>query len=246
MTIARAGLLAIAVAALAFVFACDAPEVDPRAAEAAVTVAAYETTTCSTRAVRALARQVTDEVRCLLPGALVEIAEQDGIDFTSGAVVPYLSPDARADLLAVAAAAVAGGRVVRLSSVYRTVVQQYLVRRWFELGRCDVAAAARPGRSNHESGRAVDLAEPDLWIDAMAAHGWMHDVPGDDVHFDHPATADHRGADVLAFQRLWNRNQPDDPIDEDGEYSDATAARIARAPAAGFAIGASCVDDEGL
>ena len=30
-----------------------------------------------------------------------------------------------------------------------------------------------------------------------------------------------RGADVLAFQRLWNRNHPGDAIDEDGLYGPA-------------------------
>ena len=49
-----------------------------------------------------------------------------------------------------------------------------------------------------------------------------------------------RGADVLAFQRLWNRNAPDDPIAEDGVYGPMTEERVKRAPAEGFGIGASC------
>ena len=51
---------------------------------------------------------------------------------------------------------------------------------------------------------------------------------------------DIRGADVLAFQRLWNRNAPDDQISEDGVYGAMTEDRIKRAPAEGFGIGAIC------
>jgi len=215
--------------------ACGSPADGPEEGS----VAWYEETTCTTAVVGVLSRQIVDEVRCMLPGALAEVVEDGAIDFTSAAVIPYLSPDARDDLLAVVAA---GARPMRVTSMFRTVVQQYLVLRWFELGRCNIAAAARPGESNHESGRAIDILEHDSWIDLMAAHGWTHTVPGDDVHFDHPASPDHRGADVLAFQRLWNRNHSDDRIDEDGEYLTGTADRVGRAPADGFALGASCAE----
>jgi hypothetical protein len=60
------------------------------------------------------------------------------------------------------------------------------------------------------------------------------------VHFDHTRSSDIRGLDVHAFQRLWNRNNPSDRIDEDGDYGPATGARLAKAPAAGFAIGPTC------
>jgi hypothetical protein len=46
------------------------------------------------------------------------------------------------------------------------------------------------------------------------------------------------GLSVLAFQRLWNRNNPKDRLAEDGAYGPQTEARLARAPSAGFAIGA--------
>ncbi|MGE3767260.1 MAG: hypothetical protein AB7L94_33715, partial [Kofleriaceae bacterium] len=41
--------------------------------------------------------------------------------------------------------------------------------------------------------------------------------------------------------RLWNKNAPDDPIAEDGDYGPATEERVKRAPAEGFGVGASCV-----
>lgn len=227
----------------------DEPAVAPDAAPgggapsiAGTPVSAFEGTTCATDAVIELSRQIAEEVNCMLPGQLVRFeagAVPGGrIELTGSAVLPYLGEAARADLLA--AAGDNGGVVLRINSAFRTVVQQYLLRRWFELGRCGITAAAEPGDSNHESGRALDVDNYGPWRAALGRHGWDQSVPGDPVHFDHLATPDIRGADVLAFQRLWNRNAPDDPLAEDGSYGPATAARIQRAPAEGFGLGASC------
>ncbi len=205
--------------------------------EGASTVDDHVAAGCSTAVVLGLSQQIADEVGCMLGGALVAFPEGDGVVFSGSAVLPYLAPDARADLRAAVAAQ---GGTLEVTSAYRTVVQQYLLYRWYQDGRCGITAAATPGSSNHESGRALDLGNYAAWVSAMASHGWAHDVPGDDVHFDHLASADLRGSDVLAFQRLWNRNHPDDLIDEDGDYGPATNARIASAPAEGFASGASC------
>jgi len=201
-------------------------------------VASFETTTCSTASVLTLSRQVADEVDCILPGQLVRFEAGPTIVFSGGAVLPYLSADARDDLYLAAAAG--SGAVMRVTSAFRTVVQQYLLRKWFDLGRCDIAAAMEPGQSNHESGRALDISNYTDWITILAAHHWDHSIPGDPVHFDHLPSPDILGADVLAFQRLWNRNVPDDTIDENGNYDAATAARVARAPAEGFATSATC------
>jgi hypothetical protein len=97
---------------------------------------------------------------------------------------------------------------------------------------------APPGTSNHESGRALDIQNYGEVLGAMNANGWEHPYPDDDPwHFDHVASPDIRGMDVQAFQRLWNRNHPEDPIDEDGVYGPSTDARLAQAPAEGFPIG---------
>jgi len=198
----------------------------------------FETTSCSTDVVLALSIQIAEEVDCLMPGQLVPFDAGPTIALTGAAVLPYLASDARDDLYAAAAAG--AGQVVQINSAFRTVVQQYLLRRWFELGRCGITAAALPGASNHETGRAVDVNNYTAWISTLGAHGWDHSVPGDPVHFDHLASPDLRGADVLAFQRLWNRNAPDDPIPEDGTYGPMTEARVQRAPAEGFGLGATC------
>ena len=200
-------------------------------------VASFETTSCSTGTVLELSVQIAEEVNCMLPGQLVVFDASATIEFAGSAILPYLGEGARGDLYAAAAA---GSTTMRVTSAFRTVVQQYLLRRWFELGRCGITAAAEPGQSNHESGRALDISNFDAWVSTLAAHDWDHSVPGDPVHFDHLGSADIRGADVLAFQRLWNRNAPDDPIAEDGAYGPETDARVKRAPAEGFGIGASC------
>ncbi len=201
-------------------------------------VAMFETSSCSTGSVLALSKQIAEEVDCIMPGQLVRFEESPRILFTGSAVLPYVSEMARTKLLA--ATDNGGTRVLRVTSAFRTVVQQYLLRRWYELGRCGITAAAEPGRSNHESGRALDVSNYAEWISLMEAQGWSHNIPGDPVHFEQLASPDIRGADVLAFQRLWNRNAPDDQIGEDGDYGPATEERLKRAPAEGFGIGAVC------
>jgi hypothetical protein len=235
---AGAAVTALALAALALA-ACAEPA-GTGAWSQASTVESHVATGCSTSVVIELSRQIAEEVDCLMPGQLVRFDEGPGLVFAGSAVLPYMSAEARADLLAAAAEG-----ELRLNSAYRSVAQQYLLWRWYQAGRCGITAAATPGRSNHESGRAIDVGN---WSERRASlerHGWRQTVPGDEVHFDHLASPDIRGSDVLAFQRLWNRNHPDDAIDEDGFFGPQTEARLAAAPAAGFPVGAICAGDPG-
>jgi hypothetical protein len=210
-------------------------EVDISTVESEVSVSAYTTSGCSTSVVLGLSKQIADEVGCMSPGSLVAFEPSANLVFSSNAVLPYMHSTAKTDLLKVAAT-----RTVQVNSGFRTVAQQYLLYRWYQLGRCGITAAATPGRSNHQSGRAVDLANYSSLVSAMASRGWSHSVPGDPVHFDHLSSPDIRGMDVKAFQRLWNRNNPNDKISEDGAYGPQTEGRLKQAPATGFAVGASC------
>lgn len=229
----------LAAAAVAALTGCADPG-PPRLGQArqASEVDDYLTTTCSTSVVLGLSQQILDEMACLIPGELATFAEQDNIVFGGAAVLPYLSPEGVADLQAAAASDPDTDLII--NSAFRSVVQQYLLRAWFDLGRCGITAAAQPGSSNHESGRAIDVDNWPTWKAALEANGWAQTVPGDEVHFDHLASADLRGLDVEAFQRLWNRNNPDDEIAVDGSYGPQTADRIAIAPAEGFALGPEC------
>ena len=209
----------------------------PDAAPSTPAVSEFETSTCSTAPLRQLSIQIAEEISCADPTVLQAFAPTDVIQFSSAAVLPYLSAAAIASL---DEAAAAGSGELIINSGFRTVAQQYLLHRWFELGRCGIPAAATPGRSNHESGRAIDVGNYDQWLGSLTDAGWSQSVPGDPVHFDHVASTDNRGLDVLAFQRLWNRNNPGDLIIEDGNYGPQTGERIAMSPSGGFALGPEC------
>ena len=168
---------------------CSEPPAEGTSALAS-TVGDHETSTCSTAVVLELSRQIAGEVDCLAPGQLVPFAEGGGVVFAGGAVLPYVSAAARADLLA--AVQSTGGATLQINSAYRTVAQQYLLHRWYQLGRCGITAAATPGASNHESGRAIDVGNYAAWTGVLPQFGWTQTVPGDDVHFDHLASPDLR------------------------------------------------------
>ncbi len=212
---------------------CLAEGPDVSETSQAATVSTYVTGTCSTAVVLGLSKQIADEVGCISPTGLVRFEPSAKRTFTSSAVLPYLGKNAKTALENVSA-------TVQINSAFRTVAQQYLLYRWYLNGRCGIAAAAKPGRSNHESGRALDLANASAARSSMSARGWSYAGSSDPVHFDYYNSPDIRGKDVLAFQRLWNRNNPDDTITEDGLYGPQTEARLRAAPSTGFAIGAGC------
>jgi len=201
----------------------------------AATVATYASSGCSTAVVLGLSKQIADEIACENPLLLKRFTPTTTLQLTSNAVLPYLASAAKTALESVAAT-----RTVQINSAFRTVAQQYLLYRWNLAGRCGITAAASPGRSNHETGRALDVQNYSSLISAMSAKGWSHSVPGDPVHFDHLGSPDSRSKDVVAFQRLWNRNNPNDKIAEDGAYGPATESRLRQSPATGFALGPSC------
>ncbi|MEZ4473227.1 MAG: M15 family metallopeptidase [bacterium] len=190
---------------------------------------------CSTGIVAGLSEQLIDEINCLRPNTLVDFS---GARVVAGAVVfPYLQAPGRDG---VRAAINDRGRDLRVNSALRTLAQQYLLYRWYQEGRCGIGLAARPGRSNHESGLALDIEDNAGWRPSLEAHGFRWFGADDAVHFDYRGggTVDLAGLSVRAFQRLWNRNHPEDRIDEDGLYGPQTEARLRRSPTDGFPVGA--------
>ncbi len=193
---------------------------------------------CTTTAVKGLAVQLVDEIQCLKPGAMASIANVPNTSLGS-AVFPYLQAPAAASLKQVAAAR---STPLVLNSALRTLPQQYLLYRWYQTGRCGIGLAASPGTSNHESGLAVDVNDEASWRSTFQNKGWVWLGSSDPVHFDYKGggTVSLSGLSVLAFQRLWNRNNPNDTIAEDGDYGPATEARLAKSPVGGFPKGANC------
>jgi Synergist-CTERM protein sorting domain-containing protein len=220
---------------------CMADEPELSSTESASTVGDFQSSGCSTAVVIGLSKQIADQAACMNPASFVSFEGATGITLTSNAALPYAVKGARDDLVAVAA-----NNSLQINSALRSVAQQYLLYRWYQQGRCGITAAARVGTSNHEGGRAVDLANYSSRISAMAARGWAHDVAGDPVHFDHTSSPDDRGQDTKAFQVLWNKNHPGDTIAEDGAYGPQTEARLKQAPSTGFAIGPSCAGQHAL
>lgn len=209
----------------------------PRAEGDRRTVAQVLDDGCSTKVVMGLSEQIIAEGNCIEPGAYAKVPNLKNMSLGS-AVFPYMTTGARDALVE---AAKYGKRYdLKVNSMLRTVAQQYLLYDWYKRGRCGIKLAATPGRSNHQSGLAVDIADPGTWKKIMRKHGfrWMGDK--DRWHFDFDGEKAKRGLDVKAFQRLWNRNHPDDPIRADGDWGDDTEQALRAAPAEGFPTGAVC------
>ncbi len=198
---------------------------------------------CSTAAIKPLSQQIIDEMMCMSPNGFVEVPSRPNLALQPG-VFPYLIKPARDRL--VAALDANPSKTMTVNSMFRTVGQQYMLRRWKDQGRCSIKAAANPGNSNHETGLAIDINSNASWRSALESRGFDWFGSGDPPHFDYfgPGAVSQKGLDVEAFQRLWNRNHPNDKIDEDGVWGPMTRDRLKKSPAKGFDIGATCNDPD--
>ncbi|PSB17793.1 D-alanyl-D-alanine carboxypeptidase [filamentous cyanobacterium CCP1] len=188
--------------------------------------------TCSTAAVKGLSLQIIDEMNLLIPNVLVSFDELD-VSGNEATVNFFLQPRAKESLRR---AIRRRGVTLRLNSVYRTVVQQHILFSW--RGSCGISIAARPGRSNHEDGFAIDTPDFAAWRSALEAEGWDWFGPPDEVHFTYVGGGvrdDVGDIGVKAFQILWNKHNPTDKIETDGLYGPETASRLDRSPTSGFA-----------
>ncbi len=132
-------------------------------------------------------------------------------------------------------AAVAKNDYITLNSAFRSSAQQYLLYTWYNKHICSIGLAATPGTSNHEGGRAVDTSYYSYWLSTLQSYGWTHSYPTDDpVHFDYYASKDLAKQNLMAFQRLWNRNNPNSKISEDGIYGSQTSNAFYNSPCNGW------------
>lgn len=191
---------------------------------------------CTTSIVAPLATQLVRELECMHPGTMGDIGGSADIRLEPEAF-PFLQKPAA---VALARAAQAAGGIT-INSSLRTLPQQYLLRRWAAGGRCDIAKAASPGASKHESGLAVDVDDYAAKRRALEKNGFVWFGAGDAVHFTFKGgDSTLTGEGVKAFQRLWNANHPGDRITESGRYDVKTEAKLKVSPVRGFRIGASC------
>ena len=193
---------------------------------------------CSTESVDGLSRQIIEQARCMKPNEFVPLPKRPNLVMAPN-VYPYLELGARDHLLR--ALDSKKSQTMTINSALRTVAQQYLVSHWSLSKICGVQMATRPGESNHEIGTALDIKEAGTWRPLLEAQEFKWLGASDRVHFDFKSASPTRLAtDVLAFQRLWNRNHKDDAISESGRFDAPTEQRLKKAPPTGFALGASC------
>lgn len=199
---------------------------------------------CTTSSVDGLSRQIVEQVRCSDPSAFVPIPARPNL-VLEPQILPYLELSARDHLLK--ALDKNRDKTLTIHSALRTVAQQYLVWRWAANKRCGVQMATPPGESNHETGRALDIAGQAQWRSALEAQEFRWLGSSDAVHFDFKnSRPSARAPDITAFQRLWNRNHPDDRITESGLYDAATEQRLKKAPPSGFRQGPTCTRARGV
>lgn len=193
--------------------------------------------------VEGISVQLVEELRCLDDSWLefYTSCTDVGCIYASGPQPHAMRPEV---IDALEEAARARSDYISITAGYRDVAMQYYSR-WYN-EHCDSSFdAAIPGQSNHQGGRAVDVRYYDFWWDTLLEHGFDHPISTDAPHFELVGTAafrreseDLKTLSVLAFQRLWNRNHPDDPLVEDGVYGDDTKLRLGASPVEGFPIGA--------
>lgn len=188
---------------------------------------------CTTAGIRGLSDQIVAEINCIKSGLFSRI-DHPNITRSSDAALPFLQTPAANDLKRAAATG-----AITLNSTLRTTPQQWILYYWYQKGRCGVSLAAKPGNSNHEDGLAVDVDNWSTWKPKLPTYGFTWLGSSDQVHFDH-RTGGVDAPAVLAFQRLWNKNNPTDKIAADGAYGPQTEARIKKSPRGGFAGGPTC------
>jgi hypothetical protein len=191
-------------------------------------------TECGTNAVRKLSLQIIAEMNIVIPGILVSFDDLN-VSSASTAVNLYLQPGAKDALRRVIRTK---GEQLTVTSAYRTVAQQHLLYSWFQQEKCGIGLAAKPGKSNHEDGLAIDLPDPDnaTWRNFLEDEDWDWLGSNDRFHFTYRGGGrdDIGDIGVKAFQSLWNKNNPGDRITVDGDFGPQTAEKMNLSPAEGF------------
>lgn len=181
----------------------------------------------STSIVNGLSQQLIYQINLIFPDALVSC---DDLNVNlADAAFAFLQPAAKQGLQK--AIQERGVKLV-VNSGYRTIAQQMLLYNWRSSNSNPVAP---PGRSNHQSGLALDINDRAGWLPFLKRHGWQpleNDPPH--IEFKGAGTKDLRKATILAFQQLWNKNHPNEKIGEDGDWGSKTQSALNRSPSTGF------------
>lgn len=188
-----------------------------------------------------LSVQLIDELRCMDPHWLEYYTpcKDVGCIWAYGPQPLAARPEV---LAALRAAATSKADYITLTAGYRDVAMQYFSR-WYRENCNPNFHAAEPGKSNHQGGRAIDVQSYNYWHDTLLEHGFVHAIPTDRPHYElfgdaefRAESAELRSLSVKAFQVLWNKNHPEDQIEEDGIYGPMTKERLGASPIEGFPI----------
>lgn len=115
--------------------------------------------------------------------------KKDGKEGPDNYVKGRLSPELIPSLEAMLAAASADGVHIHCSGPQSTLRDLEGQWKMFHEKGHDTSLAARPGTSNHGTGRAIDFANSGLgWLQANAGHFGFVNYPNENWHFDHVTT----------------------------------------------------------
>ena len=184
----------------------------------------------STAIANGLSQQIIHQMNLIIPNILVSF---DELNIDAGeAAYPLVQLKAKQ---ALQQAIQERKQTMILNSGYRTIAQQFLLYEWYS-GRSPVAPV---GASHHQDGLALDIEDPRGWEPYLEKYGW-YPLPGDPPHFDFDpdgtqGTKELGKTAVLAFQQLWNKNNPGEQLKDDGLYGGNTAGALSRSPTQGFA-----------
>jgi Putative peptidoglycan binding domain/D-alanyl-D-alanine carboxypeptidase len=189
--------------------------------------------------VQGLSRQIIAETNSILTGVLLNFEDLPGLVLSSEAFLNYFlqsGPKESLRLILRQGINQKPGMRMKINSAYRTVAQQHILRQIYERGHRNlIPLAARPGRSNHEDGLAIDVDNYGEWKTLLLRNGWEWQGESDPVHFYNDSGRDDIGdLGVKAFQRLWNRHNPNDQMTVDGDFGEQSAVRMNKAPIEGF------------
>ncbi len=180
----------------------------------------------STSIANGLSQQLIHQLQIMLPNVFVSFDDLN-VDLLDAAF-PYVQSAAKQGLQQ---AIQDRGAKMLVNSCYRTIAQQMLL---YNDRFNNSNPVAPPGASNHQTGLAIDIEDPRGWEPFLIRYGW-NPLPGDPPHFDYQGGGDIRSQSILAFQRLWNQNNPNNKIGEDGAFGPQTEAALNQSPAHGFA-----------
>lgn len=192
-------------------------------------------TGCSTskNQVRNLDNQILTMVVKNNPTFIVPIKDLNIVEVSSTFL--YLQPVAKESLRK---AIEERGQSLRINSAYRSITQQQILYNHSRNGRCGVALVARPGRSKHQSGLAIDIKDHVGWRPYLEKYGWRWFGLADPVHFDYVGNGrkDISFLPALGFQQLWNLANPEDQIEVNGLWGAEMELRFNNSPVSGFDV----------